>query len=135
VEEILAMSDAQERIRKYNEMQEFAAEFYRDNSYLDGNVIVTDVRGKDVPPTNRFLIYTLPGLDTGNISVRIADGKRGEFNTISVAYSIFNRTSKVDSGLLCKKYGGGGHRGAATCQPSLADSDQVLAEIIAACKD
>ena len=135
VDEILAMSDTQERLSEYRDMQAVAAEFYAAHSHLDGNVIVTDVRGKDIPPANRFLIYTLDGLKEGNTSVRIADGKKGEFSTISVAHSIFNRTAKVDSGELCKKYGGGGHKGAANCQPSIADSDRVLAEIIAACKD
>ena len=135
VKEILAMSDSQERIKEYNDMQQTAADFYSENSRLEGNVIITDVRGKKIPAANRFLIYTLPGLEKGNISVRIADGKRGEFATISVAHSIFNRTSKVDAGELCKKYGGGGHVGAASCQPSLDISDQVLEEIIAACKN
>lgn len=130
VDEILDMPDTRERIETYHEMQEEAAHFYAGVSSLEGNVIVTDVRGKQVPPANRFLIYTLPGLDSGNISVRIADGKKGEFNTISVAHSIFVKTSTVDCGELCKRYGGGGHRGAATCQPSLEDSDRVLAEII-----
>ena len=109
--------------------------FYGTNSHLDGNVIVTDVRGKDIPPANRFLIYTLPGLSDGNISVRIADGKKGEFDTISVAHSIFNKSSSVDSGELCKSYGGGGHMGAATCQLALSESDTVFQEIIAACKE
>ncbi len=135
VEEILAMSDTSERIAEYNEMQQAAADFYSRHSHLDGNVIVTDVRGQQIPAANRFLIYTLPALETGNISLRLADGKRGEFNTISVAHSIFVRTSKVDAGALCKRYGGGGHRGAANCQPSIDDTERVLAELIAACKE
>lgn len=135
VEEILALPDSQERVKRYNEMQEKATEFYKANSRLEGNVIVTDVRDKQIPPANRFLLYAIPGLEAGNISVRIASGKKGEFNTISVAYSIFNRTSKVDSGALCKSYGGGGHKSAATCQPSIEDSDRVLSELVAACQD
>ncbi len=135
VDEILAMPDSQERIQRYNEMQDPAAEFYGVNSRLDGNVIVTDVRGKDIPPANRFLIYTLPGLDEGNISVRIADAKLGDTCSIAVAHSIFNRTSEVDCGELCKQYGGGGPRGAATCQPSVKESDWVLKQIIAVCKE
>jgi len=135
VEEILAMQDTAERIDRYNDMHNIASEFYSANSRMEGNVIMTDVRGMDVPPANRFLIYTLPELSDGNISVRIADGKKGEFDTISVAHSIFNRTSNVDSGELCKSYGGGGHKGAATCQPTLEDSEGVLQGIIEACKD
>ncbi len=135
VDEILAMPDSQERIQRYNEMKDSAAEFYTANSRLDGNVIVTDIRGMDVPPANRFLIYTLPGLEEGNISVRISDAKPDKVHSIAVAHSIFNRTSDVDCGELCKKYGGGGHRGAATCQPSIDKSDGILAEIIAVCKE
>ncbi len=135
VNEILALPDSRERVQRYNEMKEPAAEFYEANSRLDGNVIVTDVRGKDIPPANRFMIYTLPGLEEGNISVRIADAKPGDTHSIAVAHSIFNRTSDVDCGELCKKYGGGGHRGAATCQPSIDESDRILTEIIAACKE
>lgn len=135
VEEILAMQDTAERIDRYNDMHNIASEFYSANSRMEGNVIMTDVRGMDVPPANRFLIYTLPELSDGNISVRIADGKKGEFNTISVAHSIFNRTSSVDSGELCKSHGGGGHKGAATCQPNLEESKGVFQGIIEACKE
>lgn len=135
VREILAMSDAMERIRYYDQTQEKGADFLATNSILDGNVIVSDLRGKDIIPTNRFLIYTLPGFESANISVRIADGKKGEFATISVGHSIFKRTSTVDAGMLCKKYGGGGHQGAATCQPSLDEADKVFKEIVKACQD
>lgn len=135
VDEILELPDTEERVKRYLDMQQQAAEFYQEHSHLDGNVIVTDVRGQQIPAANRFLIYTLPGLEKGNISIRIADGKKGEFNTISVAYSIFNRTSTTDCGELCQKYGGGGHKSAATCQPSIKDSDRVLSELIEACKE
>lgn len=135
VEEILGMSDTKERVNKYRQMEETAKEFYRENSHLEGNVIVTDIRGKTAPVGNRFLIYALPEFKSGNISVRISDGKNGRFNTINVAHSIVIRTTKVDSGKLCKKYTGGGHARAAACQVSLEDSEKVLKEIVQACKD
>ena len=135
IREILAMPDTFERMRVYDQMQEKGADFLAENSILNGNVIVSDLRGKTIIPANRFRIYSLPGFESGNISVRIADGKKGEFATISVGHSIFNRTSNVDSGALCKQYGGGGHKGAATCQPSLADADAVFKAIVAACQE
>ncbi|MCH7574475.1 MAG: exopolyphosphatase [Candidatus Marinimicrobia bacterium] len=135
IKEILAMPDTFERMRVYDQMQEKGADFLAENSMLDGNVIVSDLRGKDIIPANRFMIYTLPGFESGNISVRIADGKKGEFATISVGHSIFNRTSTVDAGALCKQYGGGGHVGAATCQPTLAEADKVFKAIVAACQE
>ena len=135
VDEILDMPDTQQRLRKYKEMGEAAEVFYAAHSRLEGNVIACDIRGKKVPVGNRFLIYTLPELSAGNISVRISDGKKGEFNMISVGHSIFNRTSRVDAGELCKQYGGGGHITAAACQVSLEDSDRIMKEIIEACRD
>lgn len=135
VEEVLEMPDSKERVNRYLAMQAAATEFFSENSHLDGNVIVSDFRGMDIPPANRFLVYTLDGLSDGNISVRISDGKAGEFDTISVGYSIFNRTSNVDCGSLCAEYGGGGHKAVGTCQPALDDSDTVFQEIIAACRE
>ena len=134
IDQILRMPDTEERIHKYREMEAKAKEFYSENSYLDGNVIVTDVRGKSIPVGNRFLIYTLPELIDGNISVRISDGKEKKFYTINVAHSIVNSTSRVDAGKLCKAYRGGGHERAAACQVSIEESDRVLKEIIEACK-
>ncbi|MFC1543302.1 exopolyphosphatase [Candidatus Neomarinimicrobiota bacterium] len=134
VDEILAMPDTEERIIRYREMEDQAKQFYSENSYLDGNVIVSDIRGKTAPVANRFLIYGLPGFTDGNISVRISDGKDKKFYTINVAHSIVTRTSDVDAGMLCKKYKGGGHERAAACQVSIEDSDRILKEIIAACK-
>ncbi len=135
VDEILEMPHTQERIRRYREAHEEAREFYAANSYLDGNVIVSDLRGKQVPVGNRFLLYALPELKKGNISVRIADGKQGESHAIAVGHSIVNRTSDVDAGALCEHYGGGGHEKAAACQADPAEGDRVFQEIIAACKE
>jgi len=135
VQEILDLPDSIERTVRYQEMYKEGERFYQKNSELDGNVIVTDIRDKKNPLTNRFLIYSLPELEKGNISVRLANGKVGEFNTISVAHSIFVKTSKVHSGKLCRQYGGGGHSGAGTCQPSIEDTDKIFQEIIDACKD
>ncbi len=133
--DILDMEDSVERIAKYREMQIVAERFYLDNSILDRNVIITDIREKKIPPGNRFLIYSLAGLAKGNISVRLASGKNGEFNMISVGYSIFVKTSNVHVGKICQQYGGGGHKRAGTCQPSIEDTERIFKEIIHACKD
>ncbi|GAF88847.1 unnamed protein product, partial [marine sediment metagenome] len=83
---------------------------------LDDNVIVNDFRGKKLAPVNRFILYTLPGLSDGNISVRIAGGDPGVGEEIAVGFSIFNRTSMVDVGDLCSWYSGGGHRTVGVCR-------------------
>ena len=134
IDEILEMRDTRERVERYRLQENEALKFYSEVTTLESSVIACDTRGKDVPVANRFLMYTLPHLSRGNISVRISDGKKGEFHAISVGHNIFNRTSKVDASAICEKYGGGGHITAAGCQVSLEDSDRAYKEIIEACQ-
>lgn len=134
-EEILDLPESQKWCRIYRDSQEEAIRILQENSYLDGNVIISDFREKKLAPVNRFIIYILPGLSEGNISVQIADGEPGVWDEIAVGHSIFNRTSMVDVGDLCSWYSGGGHRTVGVCRPSIEDSDQVFREIIAACKE
>ena len=126
---VLQDADVKERIDRYFEQQKAFEPVMRERSRVDGNVIITDLRGiGETPAGNRFLIYTM--YPDANIQVRIFDGKKGEFVVCAVGHSIFNRTSKTDVGKLMDRYGGGGHRGAGTCQLPLADADAKLAEII-----
>lgn len=130
---VLADPDVKERIDRYFTQQEEFERVMREHSRVEGNVILTDLRGRGEPPAgNRFLIYTM--FPDANIQVRIFDGRKGEFVVCAVGHSIFNRTSKTNVGALMDKYGGGGHRGAGTCQLPLADADAKLAEIIAKIK-
>jgi len=126
---VLADPDVKERIDRYFAQQEEFARVTRERSRVDGNVILTDLRGLGEPPAgNRFLVYTM--FPDANIQVRVFDGRKGEFVVCAVGHSIFNRTSKTDVGALMDKYGGGGHRGAGTCQLPLADADAKIAEIV-----
>ncbi|MDP9018138.1 MAG: exopolyphosphatase [Candidatus Eremiobacteraeota bacterium] len=100
-----------------------------EHSKLEGNVVITDVRGlKDLPSGNRFLIYEL--FPDATVSMRLADGKGGEFVSIQLGHSIFNRNCKTSIGDLMADYGGGGHFGAGTCQPAAADAPRVIDEIL-----
>lgn len=126
---VLRDADIQERIDRYFEQQQTFEQVMRERSHVEDNVIVTDLRGIETNPAgNRFLIYTM--FPEANIQVRIFDGRKGEFVVCAVGHSIFNRTSKTDVGRLMDKYGGGGHRGAGTCQLPLADADAKIREII-----
>lgn len=129
VEEILRMPDVKERIDRYFEGQEEFKKVMAKHSRVEGNVIITDLRGiGDLPTGNRFLIYTL--FPEANIQVRIFDGKKGEFVVCAVGHSIFNRTSKTDVGKLMDSYGGGGHRGAGTCQLPIDGAEAAIHRII-----
>jgi hypothetical protein len=130
---VLADAQVAERVQILRDQQWSFMEHLIETSKTDGNVIVSDVRGlKDAPLGNRFFIYTL--FPDANVSVRIADGATGDFKSIQVGHSIFNRTCKTSVGSLMAHYGGGGHFGAGTAQPATADADRVLEEIVAVLK-
>lgn len=132
IDEIMALPDTVERINLYRENDQKAKAFLKQHSTLQGKVLVTDARGaSDIPPANRFLVYSL--FPAANISVRLIDGRGKEFVALSVGYSILNRTATVDVGSLMLKYGGGGHKAVGTCQVPYDEADQVLQEIVAIC--
>ena len=127
---VLADPQVEERVTILRDQQWAFMEHLIEASKQDGNVIITDVRGmKDAPLGNRFFVYTL--FPDTNVSVRVADGFGGAFTSIQVGHSIFNRTCKTSVGAVMAHYGGGGHHGAGTAQPAVADADRVLAEIVA----
>lgn len=128
-EAVLADADVKERIDRYFAQQEAFERFTREHSRVEGNVIITDLRGAGDPPAgNRFLVYIL--FPEANIQVRIFDGRKGEFVVCAVGHSIFNRTSKTDVGRLMDRFGGGGHRGAGTCQLPVGEAEAKLREIV-----
>jgi hypothetical protein len=132
IEEILSLPDTKERIAIYQENDQKAREFLKNYSRVEGSVLVTDARGvEDLPPSNRFLVYSL--FPETNISIRMIDGKGKEFVSISVGYSILNRTAIIDVGSLMLKYGGGGHKAVGTCQVPYNMADVALKQILSAC--
>lgn len=126
---VLADADVKQRVDRYFAQEEEFTRLMRERSRVEKNVIITDLRGvTDLPAGNRFLIYTM--FPAANIQVRIFDGRKGEFVVCAVGHSIFNRTSKTDVGALMDRYGGGGHRGAGTCQLALAHAESKIMDII-----
>jgi len=133
IDEILSLPDTRERIALYRENDQKGRAFLKERSRVDGPVVITDARGAaEIPPSNRFLIYSL--FPETNISIRLIDGRGKEFVAISVGYSILNRTATVDVGSLMLRFGGGGHKAVGTCQVPYDQADSVLKELVAACK-
>ena len=129
-EEILALPDVQERIAVYNEQTEKFKEMVTKYTRVDGNVIITDLRGVDPIYTgNRFMIYSM--YPEQNISAWIASGRGGQGCSAAVGYSILNRTSKVNVGSLMLKYNGGGHEKVGTCQFSNENMDVDMPKMLA----
>lgn len=127
--EILDMSDIKERIELYNEQTELFKKMVAQYTRVEGDVIITDLRGvSPIYTGNRFLIYSL--YPEQNISAWIVDGKGGEGCSCAVGYSVLNRTSSVNVGSLMLKYGGGGHRAVGTCQFSSENMNEKLPELL-----
>lgn len=128
-EEILALPDVVERIDVYHEQTEKFKEMVKANTRVEGNVIISDLRGVDpIYSGNRFMIYSM--YPEQNISAWIVSGKGGEGCSVAVGYSIINRTSDVNVGSLMLKYGGGGHKAVGTCQFSNETMDEKVPELL-----
>jgi len=129
IDEILEIDDVKERVKRYFEHDKPFGEMLISHSRVDGNVVITDLRGvEETHCGNRFMIYCL--YPETNISIRIIDGKNKQNAVFAVGYSIINRTSKTDVGSLMLKYGGGGHRQSGTCQVTYGDVDRVLGKMV-----
>jgi hypothetical protein len=129
IEDVLALPEVQERIKRIREQDKNFREVTQRRSRVDGNVVFTDFREENPPPVgNRFLVYTL--FPQANISLRAHWGPSREHVAAAAGHSIFNRTSRTNIGLLMGKYGGGGHRGAGTCLLPAARADELLRELI-----
>jgi len=127
--EILLHPDTVERTDFYFENTDKATKFYKSCSWMEGPVVVSDFRiAGTAPPSNRFLVYSL--FPEANLSIRMIDGKDGEFVSFSVGYSILNRSATVDVGSLMLKYGGGGHKVVGTCQVPYEKAEATLHEML-----
>jgi nanoRNase/pAp phosphatase (c-di-AMP/oligoRNAs hydrolase) len=134
IDEILQLPDVKERVEVYHDQHKKFIAFVKQRAKTDGNVIYLDTRGiSETPAGNRFLLYTV--FPKQNISVWVVDGKQKQFASITVGYSVINKTAQADVGSIMLKYGGGGHKQVGTCQVSYADADRVIAEIITQLKN
>jgi len=129
-EEILALPDVVERIEVYNEQTEKFKEMVKKYTRIEGNVIITDLRGVDPIYTgNRFMIYSM--YPEQNISAWIVSGRGGVGCSAAVGYSILNRTSTMNVGSLMLKYHGGGHQAVGTCQFTEENMETGLPKMLA----
>lgn len=132
LEKILKHPEVKKRCDRVLMEQEEFKNLLRKHSVQDENVIITDFRTvKNAPVGNRFLVFTL--FPNANVEMRVFNGKIGN-TVVAVGHSIFNRTCKTDAGELMAKYGGGGHRGAGTCQFPTEKAEKILPEILGSLK-
>jgi len=129
IDEILKNPDVEERVKLYFEQDALFKQMLASYTRIDGNVIITDLRGVDTIYTgNRFLIYSL--YPDQNVSVWAVDGRDKQNCPIAVGHSVLNRTCKTNVGALMLKYGGGGHFQVGTCQVPYDEADRSIDEIV-----
>ncbi|MCL2497560.1 MAG: exopolyphosphatase, partial [Symbiobacteriaceae bacterium] len=128
-EEILALSDVQERIMRFQEEDNRFRLMLNEHTQVAKNVIITDLRHTEfIHVGNRFIIYSL--YPEQNVSLWIAKANDDRYVMISCGHSILNRTCKTDVGSLMLRYYGGGHQQVGTCQVPWDEADHILNEIL-----
>ena len=128
--EIIENYDAQERIMRYFDQQDFFTDMLKRSSEIKGNVVVTNLKDEQtIYSGNRFIVYAL--YPEQNIDVRVMWGRDNQNVVFACGHSILNRTSKTNVGKLMLKYGGGGHHMVGTCQVPVEKWEEILKEIVA----
>jgi len=131
IEEILALPDVQERVARYFEQDTLFRRMLADHSWTEGNVVVTDLRDAEpIPCGNRFLVYA--SYPEANTSIWIVSGFQGANCVFACGHSILNKTSHTHIGALMRRFAGGGHEAAGTCQVPHDEAEATLHELIAA---
>ncbi len=129
IEEIIALPDVQERVTLFFEHETKAKEQIQRCSQVHGDLVVLDLRDEDIIyAVNRFMIYAL--FPDCNISMHVMWGLKQQNTVLAIGKSILDRSSQVNIGELCLKYGGGGHFNAGTCQIENTEVGRLLPTVI-----
>jgi len=129
IDQILNLPDVKERVQRYFEHDVLFRKMVAERSRTVGKVIVSDLR--DVDPIycgNRFLVYAMH--PEQNCSIWIVNGRDNRNVSLALGHSIINKTCTVDLGAIVRKFGGGGHRVAGTCQVDHEEVESTLTAII-----
>ena len=133
-EEILAISDVQERSQRYQDHREPFKNMLKRCCKFHDNVIVTNLLGEEtIYCGNRFVVYALN--QEQNIEIRMMWGRNKQNVVFTCGHSILNRTSGTHVGRLMLEYNGGGHEMVGTCQVDVDDYKKVLSELIERMQD
>ncbi|GHU02505.1 exopolyphosphatase [Alphaproteobacteria bacterium] len=127
--EVMADPDVAERADFYRAEQPLFTEQLRAMTTERGKVCEVNLLETEIIHVgNRFLIYAL--FPECKVSMHKIWGKNGQTVSLACGRSIFNKDNRINIGEIMLKYGGGGHRGAGTCQVPLAKLDEVKERII-----
>jgi len=92
-------------------------------------VVISDIRSVEpIYSGNRFLIYAL--YPEQHTSVWIVDGLQKRNCVFACGHSILNRTAPSRIGALMRRFGGGGHDAAGTCQVPYDVAEETLRVLV-----
>lgn len=130
IDMVLANKEVKERITAAVKKNKEYVRYLKDHSTQEENVVITDFRplGK-APSGNRFLVFCLFPEANVNVKIRYHETDRDKV-IVSVGHSIVNRTCKVNSGKLCARFSGGGHKGAGSCSFPAVQAEKNIAAIL-----
>jgi hypothetical protein len=119
-----------ERCRQALELNANFVSCLQEFTRVEAHVAVTDFRRlPNAPVGNRFLVYSL--FPETVVNMRICNiTPPGDIVAVSVGHSIFNPNCRVNAGLLLSEFGGGGHRGAASCRFAAHKADDYIPRIL-----
>lgn len=128
IDEILALPDITERVRRYYEQTGLFRAMLRKRATQHDNVVTLDLRDQEeIYAGNRFAIYTM--FPDANVSVQMMWGFQKQNIVLACGHSITNRTCRSDIGKIMLEFGGGGHRQVGACQIPVENADEIFAEI------
>lgn len=130
IETIMNDAEVRERCRKALDLnREFESGLKAHTRCVD-HVSITDFRSlPDMVQGNRFLVFSLFPDTVVNMKILMEDPDRKRI-VLKLGRSIFNRNCQVNLGMLLRRYGGGGHKGAGSARPAAADAEAVIQEIL-----
>jgi nanoRNase/pAp phosphatase (c-di-AMP/oligoRNAs hydrolase) len=130
IEQILRLPDVQERVSRYFEQNHLYRKMVVDHSTIHEGVVVTDLRGVDtIYSGNRFLVYAL--YPSQHTNIWVVDGLQKKNCVFACGHSIINKSAPSKIGALVRRFGGGGHDSAGTCQVPYDVADETLRVLIA----
>ncbi|MCP5107648.1 MAG: exopolyphosphatase [bacterium] len=130
IREVIKDPEVQRRHKAAIEKDKKYAKLVERNTTVNNHVSITDFRQfKKMPTGNRFLVFCIFPESLVNVKIRYHDYD-SDLVIVSVGHNIFNRRSTVNTGLLCAKFGGGGHFGAGSCGFSREKIDEFLPVIL-----
>lgn len=129
IDQILELPDVVERSVLFNEQRDLAEDQIVRCATVFGKTVVLDLRKEEIIyAANRFFIYAI--FPQCTVSIHVMWGLKQQNTVLAMGKSIVDRSSPLNVGELCLKYGGGGHQAAGTCQVDNSWAERSLAEIV-----